>query len=61
MLVSSSLEYARLELGASTEGFTRDQHLAVDKGIRDRRDSIHKRYVLYLITQISVKYNIHEY
>ena len=61
VLVSGSLKYARLELGASTEGLTRDQHLAVDKGIGDWRDGIHERYLLYLITQLSVKNNTAEY
>jgi hypothetical protein len=40
-LMGGRLEYARLELGARTEGFTRDQHLAIYKGIGDRRGGAH--------------------
>ena len=40
-LMHGRFEYARLELGARTEGFTRDQHLAVHKGIGDRRGGTH--------------------
>src|SRR5580692_1360482 len=40
-LIGGRLEYARLKLGTRTEGFTRDQNLAIHKGIGDRRGGTH--------------------